>query len=79
MTTAIAKRVIILAKEHFAIQTAINNPTASFVQNGADSLDMLEWAMLLEQEFTVEINDEHAGKIDTLKGSIDLMTELVTP
>jgi acyl carrier protein len=40
---------------------------ASFVDDlGADSLDVVELVMALEEEFGVEIPDEHAEKIVTV-------------
>ena len=56
-------------------------PTASFVEDlGADSLDLVELIMSLEEEFTsgdqkVEIPDEAAEKIVTLQDAIDYIKE----
>jgi acyl carrier protein len=44
---------------------------ASFVDDlGADSLDTLELVMALEEEFGIEIPDEDAEKIATVKDAI---------
>ena len=46
-------------------------PTASFVDDlGADSLDLVELIMSMEEEFDVEISDEDAEKIATVKDVI---------
>jgi len=46
-------------------------PTASFVDDlGADSLDVVELVMGLEEEFTVEIPDEDAEKIATVGDAV---------
>ncbi|MCJ7606190.1 MAG: acyl carrier protein [Dehalococcoidales bacterium] len=56
-------------------------PTASFVEDlGADSLDLVELIMSLEEAFTtpghkVEIPDEAAEKIITVQDAIDYMKE----
>ena len=43
-------------------------PDASFVDDlGADSLDLVELVMVLEEEFGKEIPDEDAEKIQTVK------------
>ena len=43
-------------------------PAASFVDDlGADSLDLVELIMSMEEEFDVEISDEDAEKITTVK------------
>ena len=47
-------------------------PEASFVDDlGADSLDLVELIMSMEEEFDVEISDEDAEKIITVKDAID--------
>lgn len=51
---------------------------ASFVDDlGADSLDVVELVMALEEEFGVEIPDEDAEKIATVKNAVDYMSEHV--
>jgi acyl carrier protein len=45
---------------------------SSFVDDlGADSLDVVELVMALEEEFGLEINDEDAEKISTVKQAIE--------
>ena len=57
-------------------------PTASFVDDlGADSLDLVELVMSLEEEFStsnlkVEIPDEDAEKIATVQSAVDYITDL---
>lgn len=49
---------------------------ASFVDDlGADSLDTVELVMALEEEFDIEIPDEDAEKIGTVKDAIQYLTE----
>jgi len=43
-------------------------PDSSFIEDlGADSLDIVEMVMALEEEFGIEISDEDAEKIRTVK------------
>ncbi len=42
---------------------------------GADSLDIVELVMAMEEEFGVEIPDEAAEKIQTVKDAVDYITE----
>ena len=42
---------------------------------GADSLDIVELVMTMEEEFGVEIPDEEAEKIQTVKDAVDYITE----
>jgi acyl carrier protein len=45
---------------------------AHFVDDlGADSLDVVELVMALEEEFGLEISDEDAEKLSTVKQAID--------
>jgi len=50
---------------------------AKFIDDlGADSLDVVELIMTLEDEFDVEITDEQAEKIVTVGNAIDFMKNL---
>jgi acyl carrier protein len=45
---------------------------ASFVEDlGADSLDLVELVMALEEEYDTEISDEDAEKIKTVQDIVD--------
>ena len=47
-------------------------PEASFVDDlGADSLDLVELVMSMEEEFDIDISDEDAEKLVTVKDAID--------
>ena len=47
-------------------------PDSSFIEDlGADSLDIVELVMALEEEFECEIPDEEAEKITTVQQAID--------
>lgn len=49
---------------------------AKFVDDlGADSLDVVELVMALEEEFKVEIPDEEAEKIATVQNAVDYLTK----
>ena len=49
---------------------------ASFVDDlGADSLDVVELVMAFEEEFGVEIPDEAAEKIATVKDAVDYLKQ----
>ena len=52
-------------------ETQVDN-NASFVEDlGADSLDIVELVMAFEEAFEIEIPDEDAEKIATVKDAID--------
>ncbi len=47
-------------------------PDASFVDDlGADSLDLVELIMSMEEEFDIDISDEDAEKLVSVKDAID--------
>ena len=49
-------------------------PEASFVDDlGADSLDLVELIMSMEEEFDTEISDEDAEQITTVKDAINFV------
>ena len=49
---------------------------ASFLNDlGADSLDIVEMVMTLEEEFNTEISDEEAEKIQTVQEAITYVLE----
>jgi acyl carrier protein len=49
---------------------------ASFIDDlGADSLDIVELVMSLEEEFDIEIPDEDAEKIQTIGDAVDYLKE----
>ncbi|MBI4321347.1 MAG: acyl carrier protein [Chloroflexi bacterium] len=51
-------------------------PTASFVEDlNADSLDLVELIMSLEEEFGMEISDEEAENIKTVQDAVDYISE----
>ncbi len=51
-------------------------PTAKFVDDlGADSLDVVELVMGLEEEFDIEIPDEDAEKIQDVQAAITYIEE----
>jgi acyl carrier protein len=68
----IAERVKKIVVEHLGVDEAKVTEEASFVDDlGADSLDTVELVMAFEEEFGVEIPDDAAEKILTVKDAID--------
>jgi len=53
-------------------------PEASFIDDlGADSLDIVELVMAIEEEFSLEIPDDDAEKIQTIQDAISYVEERV--
>ncbi len=51
-------------------------PEASFIEDlNADSLDLVELIMTLEEEFNIKISDEDAENIRSVQDAIDYLQE----
>jgi acyl carrier protein len=67
-----AERVKKIVVEHLGVEAEKVSEEASFIDDlGADSLDIVELVMAFEEEFGVEIPDDAAEKITTVKDAID--------
>ena len=67
-----ADRVKKIVVEHLGVEADKVTEEASFIDDlGADSLDIVELVMAFEEEFNVEIPDDAAEKITTVKDAID--------
>jgi acyl carrier protein len=76
MSDSIADRVKKIVVEHLGVDEAKVSEGASFIDDlGADSLDTVELVMAFEEEFGVEIPDDAAEKILTVKDAIDYLQE----
>jgi len=69
---SIEQRVKKIVAEQLGVNEAEIKNESSFLDDlGADSLDMVELVMALEDEFETEIPDEEAEKITTVQQAID--------
>jgi acyl carrier protein len=71
-------RITDIVVQHMNITREEVVPEASFVDDlGADSLDIVELVMAMEEEFDIEISDEDAEKIQTIGDAIAYLKERV--
>jgi len=74
---AVEDKMIDIIVEQLSVDREKVVPEASFVNDlGADSLDLVELIMAMEEEFDVEIPDEEAEKIATVQNAIDYVAKL---
>lgn len=65
--------------EQLGVEESKVVPSASFVEDlNADSLDLVELIMSLEEEFGIEIPDEDAEKIITFGDALNYLEEHVS-
>ncbi len=75
MSESIEDRVKQIIAEQLQISAAEMALEASFIDDlGADSLDIVELVMAMEDAFQTDIPDEEAEKIQTVKNAIDYIT-----
>ena len=72
----VAERVKKIVVEHLGVDEAKVTEAASFIDDlGADSLDTVELVMAVEEEFSVEIPDDAAEKIQTVGDAVSFIQE----
>jgi len=69
---SVEERVRKIIAEKLSVDLEEVVPEASFVDDlGADSLDLVELIMSMEEEFDTDISDEDAEKITTVQDAIN--------
>lgn len=68
----IFKKVKAIIVDQLGVEESEVTPEAHFVDDlGADSLDLVELIMALEEEFDLEVPDEEAEKIQTVNDAVE--------
>ncbi len=74
---SVEDKLIEIIAEQLSVEKDKVVSAASFVDDlGADSLDLVELIMAMEEAFDIEIADEVAEKITTVKDAIDHIESL---
>jgi acyl carrier protein len=75
---SVEKRVLEIIVEQLGVSEEEVTMEASFIDDlGADSLDLVELIMAMEEEFSLEISDEDAEKIQTVQDVVNYISEHV--
>ena len=70
----VKQKVVSVIKKHLSVDEKAIISAKSFEDLGADSLDMVEIIMSLEEKFNVEISDDDAEKFTSIDNAVDLIT-----
>ena len=74
---AISQEMIDFIVEQLSVEKEKVVSEASFVDDlGADSLDLVELIMAMEEKFDIEIPDEDAEKIVTVQDAVDYVGKI---
>jgi acyl carrier protein len=75
----VEERIRAIIAEQLEVQEDEVVPEASFADDlGADSLDLVELVMAMEEEFGIEITDEEAERIQSVQDAINFIEERTT-
>jgi acyl carrier protein len=75
MSANIEQKVKNIIAEQLGVGEEEIKQTSSFIEDlGADSLDIVELVMAMEEEFEVEIPDEEAENIKTVQDAVSYIT-----
>lgn len=73
----IERQVVEIIADEFSVDESEVTPNANLLLDfGADSLDVIELVMRAEETFEIEISDEDAARVKTVKDIVDLVTRL---
>jgi acyl carrier protein len=73
-TSTIESKVKSIIADQLGVGEDEIKPESSFIEDlGADSLDIVELVMAMEEEFEVEIPDEEAENIKTVQDAVNFI------
>ncbi len=71
------EKVAEITAEQLGVDESTITPDSSFINDfEADSLDLVELMMALEEEYDIEIPDEEAEKISTVGEAVDYINKM---
>jgi len=74
---SIEDKMKLIVADKLSVDVSEVVPEAAFVDDlGADSLDLVELIMSMEEEFDIEISDDDAENLVTVKDAIEYINSL---
>ena len=74
--TTVVDRVVAILTQRLGISADVVTPTAELAEDlGVDSVDAVEFALALEQEFNVLLPDEIIADVRTVQDVVDLVRQ----
>ncbi len=64
-------KIVTIVVDKLGIDKELVLPSSTFETLGADSLDVVEIMMTLEEQFSIEIKDEDAEQMDSMSDVVD--------
>ena len=73
---SLEERVAAIIVEQLGVSPEEISPEASFIEDlGADSLDIVELVMAMEEAFDIEIPDDDAAKIEKFRDAVEYIQQ----
>jgi acyl carrier protein len=73
---SLEERVAAIIVEQLGVSPEEISPEASFIEDlGADSLDIVELVMAMEEAFDIEIPDDDAAKIEKFRDAVEYVQQ----
>ena len=76
-TADIINRIKVIINDLWPIDLIEINPSTTFNELQADSLDLVEFVMVTEHEFNISIPDERIEGINTVNDAVQLVESLI--
>ncbi len=73
MSDPLYDKIAALLADKFGVAESDLSPTATFEDLDLDSLDLVEFAMTIQDELGVELTDDEAAELDTLDDAVKLL------
>jgi acyl carrier protein len=73
---SVSERLKKITAEYFGVDESKIEPSTNFIEDlNADSLDLVDFVLTLEEKFDITIPDEEAEKITTFQEALDYVEE----